>query len=169
MQGSATANAAAAAAHAAAPQAPPQPPQAGDVTAEGAQDRAEGAPTPAAAADDGGPGVREAAGQQQQQLADEQSSSQQQQQQQYQSPTAALSGLADTGSSSGAARYWWLGFMAGGVLMAVSIQVVHAVRSIVSSSKGYLQVSKSEGATAAATELTPLAAQVHSSDTVESV
>jgi hypothetical protein len=59
--------------------------------------------------------------------------------------------------------------MAGGVLMAVAIQVVHAVRSIVSTGEGYSHVSKSEVATAAATELTPFAAQVHSSDTVETV
>jgi hypothetical protein len=62
-----------------------------------------------------------------------------------------------------------LGFMGGGVLMAVAIQVVHAVRSIVSTSKGYFHVSNLERPTAAATELTPLAAQVHSSDTVETV
>jgi hypothetical protein len=80
-------------------------------------------------------------------------------------------GSADVFSSGRAARYWWLGFVAGGVLMAVAIQVVHAVRLIVSKSQGYAQVPGSAGATAAAaTELTPLAASLcSSSDTVQAV
>ncbi|KAF6251742.1 aspartic peptidase domain-containing protein [Scenedesmus sp. NREL 46B-D3] len=152
-----------------------QPPQTGGTAAEGAQDGAEGAPAPPAAADDGRPSVREAAAEQQQQqqwategqqLAEAQGSSHQQQR-----PSTTLSSWAAGSDGSGsAAQYWWLGFIAGGVLMALAVHVVHAVRQVATKSKGYMHMQGAEAlAAAVATELTPLAAGLRSSDTVQNV